>query len=482
MDVATKLVALRGSHSDERRIIGELLGEVPAPPTVPRSDPEQFQQTWSEVDRSATDPSATAFRGFLSSFPDRRLFHVLAYQPQIAVREFGRHQGSAGRSLWAPLAALYQAAMEAADNRAISALSLRAQATGAAYLARTWFLLLSVPFRPDGRCALSQHNGVGPDLQTRARQARDVWLDVLDRIEDYPLLLAEIDVETELGKITDTRIGDPLADDPGSPDEVDKLAWRRCVRGHLLPRFALCDTARVTRALSPPAARGLSRAAAASFLLAVALTAVTLFWPTAARWIGRTPRTIHLDGYAWATVLAGLGYLLIVGAATRERAAAWPWLLRQAAAAAVGVLGLGALSNTWWLLSGGPGLRWRAGAAVAMALLSYGYLCAEAANHGVRRVRIMLRRTTGVFALGLVHAFAVSLIALRWIIPVITDSGGRLAGWWQPAGRSPDVIAPWALILFATAWSLAAGVFLQLLWQDLPITAPLSHVEWRSSR
>ena len=39
-----------------------------------------------------------------------------------------------------------------------------------------------------------------------------------------------------------------------------------------------------------------------------------------------------------------------------------------------------------------------------------------------------------------------------------------------------------AILLAATFWCLAAGVFSQILWDDQPITAPLSHRRWRDER
>ena len=38
------------------------------------------------------------------------------------------------------------------------------------------------------------------------------------------------------------------------------------------------------------------------------------------------------------------------------------------------------------------------------------------------------------------------------------------------------------VLLLATAWCLAVGVFSQILWDDRPITAPLAHLSWRSGR
>lgn len=104
--------------------------------------------------------------------------------------------------------------------------------------------------------------------------------------------------------------------------------------------------------------------------------------------------------------------------------------------------------------------------------------------------RRLLPRVAGVFGIGVVHSLVIAVLTLRWIMPVFSENGCQLAVWWNHtvptcAAQPPDLVQPlpaWLLVALATAWSLTSGVFLQSLWQNQPITAPLGHVEWRGGR
>jgi hypothetical protein len=269
----------------------------------------------------------------------------------------------------------------------------------------------------------------------------------------------------------------------GRPNLIDQLAWKHCVRVHLLPRYAIGSAFAVVGAMVSARVRRAAWLSAAPFGLGVGVAVTALCSADAARWIdGRRIGAFHLDGYGWASLAVALGYLLIAVVAARAPETAWLWVLRPAAGAAVGVLGLAAVTTTWWQADGRTAVQARWVAAGVMALAAFGYLLAEAANHRIGSVRTTMCRTALVFAIAAVHAFAVSLIALRWIIPVITDDGAELAGWWLPDLPHHGVVAPGQPLAFAAAWSLASGVFLQLLWLDEPITAPLAHLEWRRTR
>jgi hypothetical protein len=113
----------------------------------------------------------------------------------------------------------------------------------------------------------------------------------------------------------------------------------------------------------------------------------------------------------------------------------------------------------------------------------------EAAGHGIGGVRRLWRPVVvGVF--GFLHAIMVSLIGLRFLVPVFSQKP-YLSCWWAaqrcgaPATAGTPAWAglpPWLLILLAASWSFAGGVFLQILWDDQPVTAPLAHVNWRRGR
>ncbi|OLT29300.1 hypothetical protein BJF83_11965 [Nocardiopsis sp. CNR-923] len=73
------------------------------------------------------------------------------------------------------------------------------------------------------------------------------------------------------------------------------------------------------------------------------------------------------------------------------------------------------------------------------------------------------------------HALLIALLGLAWIVPVFSENGHLFRGAWT---LYPD--AALAALLQAGAWCLVAGVFSQILWDDRPLTAPLTHAHWRT--
>jgi hypothetical protein len=72
----------------------------------------------------------------------------------------------------------------------------------------------------------------------------------------------------------------------------------------------------------------------------------------------------------------------------------------------------------------------------------------------------------------------VSLLGLVVVAPAFVQNGQKLAAiWHHPSYRHAAMV-----LVLATAWCLAVGVFSQILWDDRPITAPLAHLSWRSGR
>ena len=149
------------------------------------------------------------------------------------------------------------------------------------------------------------------------------------------------------------------------------------------------------------------------------------------------------------------------------------WLLRLPAASTVGLFALISLLSGSWLYPARAG--WAASAVLAAA--SYGYLAVEARNHGVATAAAV-RRSAGVALAGAGHALLVSLIGLVFVGPAFDPHAGKLATLW----RHPGYGHAGMLLLLATTWCLAVGVFSQILWDDRPITAPLAHLQWRSGR
>jgi hypothetical protein len=349
----------------------------------------------------------------------------------------------------------------------------RGQRVAAAFLARTRWKLLSLPYRPpphadaiDRDEDLSLVDGTSGWLRTRARQARDDWLAMLDSAEDHTLLRQAVDVEDEILDLTSVPLGGGHR--AGDADAVDAAVWRHCVRHHLLPRFAVCESARVVARIAPGRPRTITLVARwlAGLGVLLAVAAMT----------GLVP-----GGITAAAAVAAAVYLLLGAAAVAEPATSWPWLLRQPASAVLGLLVLVALTPHWWHRSyPNP-----AAAAAVLTLAAVCYLAVEALNHGVARRRTtLLKRVGTVTGIGLVHATLVATIALRWVFPVFADSGGHLKCLWgsHMAVCHTSVQPAWALLTLAITWSFTAGVFSQILWDEQPVTAPLAHIRWTGGR
>jgi hypothetical protein len=120
---------------------------------------------------------------------------------------------------------------------------------------------------------------------------------------------------------------------------------------------------------------------------------------------------------------------------------------------------------------------------VVLTAIGLGYLAIEAGNHGTRGWALV-RRVATVGTIGFGHAAAASVIGLRFVLPAFAATAEApgvpesIACWWSTHGCGP-ALDPWLLVLAATSWSFVSGVFLQILWDNQPITAPLAHVAWR---
>ncbi|MDE3725299.1 hypothetical protein PWG71_28295 [Nocardiopsis sp. N85] len=378
-------------------------------------------------------------------------------------------------------------------------------------------------------------HGSWPEPARRAQEARQIWRGHLNGHQSIPLFdhappTAVEDEVRSLALIPATGFsGDPLVlDTPSAPESAeDKRAARKrtpalppaeralleeVVEQHLLPRFA---TGRVW-ALALGLCRTHRPAGQAVAFAAVAVCTAGAFACTVWALLDEDmPLTVGL-GLATSTyVLIGVGTLWF------GRLWAMPLMLRLSAAAAVGLIVLVALHPDWWTnIRPGPGLY------MLLALLggaSFGYLLIETRNHNSGQFPERLRSATGPLArivgralsvtvTGLVHAFLVALLGMAVIAPVFSEEGPRLTTAWtgeeQGAGQktgepAPDPTGipgpaedtatpqqepprqpgePWAILVTATFWCLAAGVFSQILWDDQPITAPLTHRRWRNER
>jgi hypothetical protein len=425
-----------------------------------------------------------AWEKLFASIEDDDVFEFFAYRPRDAIEVFAAGLGDKRR--WSTLVEIYEAwyalAAESGSGTALAGGLPHAARVGAAHLARTRWRLLSLPFIGSGRPSDNDLRRVNDDtgrLIALARQARDDLLAVLATIDDYPQLAGRIgDVEADARDlaavpVTQTRLGlDQLDEKAGAEDRADppgREAVRFTVTRLLLPRLAWGTVTATMRRTASRAALRFSAAALAAVLIAavLALLASILAWSWA---------------YTAAASTAGGAYLLVAAATIADARAAWPWLLRQPASAAVGLLALAAFGPNWWYTGGASGHTAPAVlAAIGLAAAALAYLYIEAAQHGLRGGRLYGRPVlVGLF--GLIHGLLVSLIGLRFLLPVFAAApagGPSLSCWYAVHSCHGRALAAPLLIALAAAWSFAAGVFLQIVWDDQPVTAPLTHVRWR---
>lgn len=410
---------------------------------------------------------------------DPLLFRFFAFRPREAIREFGPSLPE--RRRWSTLTEIYEATYTLAsrnlgDSGRGMAYSWR---LGAAHLARTRWVLLTQPFRFDkpGKLDLLRVNDEPGRLVTLAQQSREDWLAVLAVIDDYPQLAARLgDLETDAASLATDRITIPaLGLDDGTSqraavrdDPVGREAARFAVTRLLLPRFAWVVPLRAYLCWAGKISLGFSAAACLAVVAVVVqfLIGFLIPWP---------------PGYTSGAITAAAAYGLIAAAMAAEPGAAWPWLLRQPASAAVGLLALAAFGTTWWYTKGTPGGTGRAVVVmIGLAAAALLYLYVEASGHGVRGWRL-LRRPAWVTVLGVMHGWLISLIGLRFLLPLFASSppgGPALSCWYTTGGCSGKALPVPLLLGLAAVWSLAAGVFLQIIWDDQPVTATLAHVSW----
>lgn len=414
----------------------------------------EIEDAWADV---GADVRVQRWREILAGLGDvldtGNAWRLFAYHPGTVIGSFSLGERRSQR--WRILTDVYEAWYGLAADGKVPGVDRRSATLGAGFLARTRWLLLSAPFRKGFEHLDPTET---ESLVERARQAREEWIAVLDAIDDHPNLRAAVDVEDEAVKIALVVLeGRASGRDLARADLAGHLVTRL-----LLPRFAWLPAVQVLRGVW---GRGtVVHLSAGASLFVVAAVIFTLAAWDVWRW-----------GYTGAAILALAGYVVVaVGSAVRPRLG-WPWLLRQPAGAAVGMLALIALPDWWSTADSGAA----AVASGVLALVGIGYLMVEAGNHGTRSI---IRRSLGVGLFGLFQSAMVSLIGLRFLFPVFAASVEkvRISCWWT--GCSGDALPPWLLLLTTTAWSFVVGVFLQITWNDQPITAPLAHVSWRRGK
>lgn len=414
--------------------------------------------------RDAKDDRRNGIRAAINETDGRTVAIAFAYHP-------GRVWDDVVRALnpympWSTLLDLYEELLAVVRTSELPGLSIGGLRSIQAYLQRQRWLLYAAAFAKPAPAWLGleqrERQGEPHQLAANARQARLEWMEILEDLDSYPLLQAQIDPVAEVVLITQRQLDASVLsgnDDP--PGAVDRDAWSQVIRGHLLPRFVLGTTWQVTWRLAGWPAR-----AATSVAAIAAALAVTVIVAQAA--------SLRPYGLLIGAGLAGLAYVAIVVSVGFDRVASWPWLLRQPAGAAIGLIALIGLDADWWSRSSPRGMWFAAVGGAALMLAATGYVVIEAANHGVQH---RLRRVSAVVAMGLLHSVLVAGVGLGMLIPAFAHDGDTLAQCW--AGDSCEAVSPtWLLVSTAAAWSFAAGVFSQVLWDDQPFTAPLSHLRW----
>lgn len=437
------------------------------------------EQTQRRIEGLLPRDRADGWADLIGKVASRETFLLFAYFPAQVLTPFSLGLDDMDR--WSTLVDMYEAWSRLVAGRRLSIIDEGGHRVGAAFLTRARWLLLSLPFRAgwDGRIPELDSGRIDDGsgrILTLASQARDDWLAVLGQIDDFPSLKQNIDVEDEAQAVASLEItrrrlaeanpGLNLEAAPG-PDTAGAEVMRYAVSRLLLPRFAVC---RVWRVVYGSAGWPIRRATDLAALLCVAALGLLVAGLVHPAW-GLLALFAPLMAVAWYGVLAL--------AAAIHPPVAWPWLMRQPASAAVGMLGLAVTPPDWWH-DDGHELHVAAWAAVLLGAAGLGYLYLEASSHDVRGWRRAWRPPV-VAAFGYLHAAMVSVIGLRFLLPEFAQRPAQtpyLSCWWHAAGCGPAALPAWLLVLVAASWSFAAGVFLQIIWDDQPVTAPLAHVSW----
>lgn len=335
-----------------------------------------------------------------------------------------------------------------------------------------WYLLrkalLDAELQPTAESLL-------PDrLAETARAARSAWLDYLLHYEDYPLI-AGIQPEREGERLLDVDLREVLpagrSERLTAPHPIDRgeRAFRSLLARELFARrFDLRGVCNTLPSDLPT--RGVAWAVA--MLLGLAPLSVIVAWLVTG-W--DAPPGVVSDGVSFLLgggLVAGLaGYAVLVGSVpARSERLTYPFLLRLAASVVVGTVVVASLNQRWLgqiATQEPPGWMaiWITGGALAAACA---YLLVEARLHGSHGWQAA-RRAAVVALIGVAHATFAALVLL-----VVADPVLELA-----ATHAPGDTGRLRMVTVVAATALAGGVFLQILWEDRPVTYPLGVLRYR---
>jgi hypothetical protein len=304
-------------------------------------------------------------------------------------------------------------------------------------------------------------------LRRKARESRSVWAETLLQFQDLPTLGA-IDTEPEgrLLVFADDNASHLIKIDDRSsghhPPDATFITWFS--REFFSRRFMVSE---MWKAVASKWKR-----------LTVAAVVLTAVLSLVVAWL-IAPESSLLDidtsGDYWRIAIA-IAFLLALIATVGSLVAgiiwtrdgeryAYPFLLRFGAVAMLGSAAVVTMRAGWIqnLSNPGDGNRWRPWILIAgLVAAGFVYLLVEARLHGVSP-SATLRRASTVWLIGLMWALAIAAIDILAIAPVFTEDYFVF---------SESDTRFWGFAITALA-SLDLGIFLQVLWEDRPVTYPL---------
>ena len=320
----------------------------------------------------------------------------------------------------------------------------------------TWFRwrLLSEPLRnPEIVDYVAGTFGGNHTYLQRARQAQVDWADTLLRYQDHPMLDL-INVEHEGRFLVFADDGEKTLIEWG---DNSFSTWFS--REFFSRRFMVAEMWRV----EPSRMKwwGAVALGAAFFVALVVWCLFSLFLPETTPILVVGSVGLGIVGYA--TVVTGI---VIAGAGF-----GYPFLLRFAAGIVIGSVAVITLRAGWvsWLAEAES---WHVATFLsALALMGFGYLVVEARAHGTDPAPAVGRAFV-VWFIGFVHAVILATISVAVLAPIFTEE------WpWTPylleLNDATGFTLPWRTMLLLALASLSLGIFLQVLWEDRPVTYPL---------
>jgi len=442
--------------------------------TPPGSTDSPFKQL-SRTRKAGTVP-AELITALSRDDPARRaMLPLLARHPDVALN-LARDEAPSAQPGSPPLAdhltklaQLYDLVWQAALTAPEETLLIRSR------LARARFLLTSISLRD------THDLHAWEALRAPCRRAQLLWLKELDNAENDPWLASRSgpELEQDLRDLVFRDDGTALVSQATSTGTLianrhDTGVARRLVDGHLLPRADLCAVRRLAAAHDQSRTGRLHTTRAALLLygplIAAAVVTTAGLGLERRTWLPDHKLSWGPAGLAMLYFAATLVYGL--GGSQHNPLRSRLLLARIPAGATLGLVTLLTLTPRWWSDTTSSNAA-RLAALTILVGAAIAYQAHELRNHGVTG-RTLLGRTSVLVGIGLSYAALVCWPVLQLLAPLVIEDGEAFTGWWlHPWTSHTGHAAPLWILSLATAWSYAIGVFLQIVWDDRPITAPL---------